>query len=109
MTPFIIFNSDGAEVKRGVCPDDMVELQKTGASDVAVLVDVGLIHEPDVFQYVDGEVTVAPEVESELDYATLRRLNYPSVEDQLDTIYHHGLEAWRETITEVKEQFPKDS
>lgn len=32
---------------------------------------------------------------------------YPPITDQLDTIYHGGIEAWRETIAAVKEQYPK--
>ncbi len=32
---------------------------------------------------------------------------YPSIADQLDTIYHSGIDAWKLTITAVKEEFPK--
>ena len=32
---------------------------------------------------------------------------YPSIADQLDTIYHSGIDAWKATITAVKEEFPK--
>jgi hypothetical protein len=32
---------------------------------------------------------------------------YPSIADQLDTIYHEGLDAWKATILAVKEEFPK--
>ena len=32
---------------------------------------------------------------------------YPSIADQLDTIYHQGLDAWKATILAVKEEFPK--
>ncbi len=36
------------------------------------------------------------------------RLNaYPSIADQLDLIYHSGIDAWKATITAVKEEFPK--
>ena len=40
-------------------------------------------------------------------YAELRAKAYPSIADQLDTIYHQGLDAWKATILAVKEEFPK--
>jgi hypothetical protein len=40
-------------------------------------------------------------------YADLRKCNYPSIEEQLDMIYHNGLDAWKANITEVKEKYPK--
>jgi hypothetical protein len=40
-------------------------------------------------------------------YADLRKCNYPSIEEQLDMIYHNGLDAWKAKITEVKEKYPK--
>jgi hypothetical protein len=40
-------------------------------------------------------------------YQQLRAAAYPSIADQLDTIYHSGIDAWKATITAVKEEFPK--
>jgi hypothetical protein len=40
-------------------------------------------------------------------YAEQRAAAYPSIADQLDTIYHQGLDAWKATILAVKEEFPK--
>ena len=40
-------------------------------------------------------------------YARSRATAYPSIADQLDTIYHEGLDAWKATILAVKEEFPK--
>ena len=40
-------------------------------------------------------------------YQELRASAYPSIADQLDTIYHSGIDAWKATITAVKEEFPK--
>ena len=36
-----------------------------------------------------------------------RATAYPSIADQLDTIYHQGLDAWKATILAVKEEYPK--
>jgi len=32
---------------------------------------------------------------------------YPSIEDQLDDIYHNGIDGWKETIKEIKDKYPK--
>lgn len=32
---------------------------------------------------------------------------YPSIEEQLDLLYHGGLDAWKAEINKVKEQYPK--
>ncbi len=39
-------------------------------------------------------------------YADARRMAYPTIEEQLDMMYHG---TWRDAITEVKERFPKSS
>jgi hypothetical protein len=41
------------------------------------------------------------------EYQRQRATAYPSIADQLDTIYHEGLDAWKATILAVKEEFPK--
>jgi hypothetical protein len=40
-------------------------------------------------------------------YKEKRLEAYPSIVDQLDTLYHGGYDAWKATIDAVKQQFPK--
>jgi hypothetical protein len=40
-------------------------------------------------------------------YQELRAKAYPSIVDQLDLLYHGGMDAWKAAITAVKEEFPK--
>jgi hypothetical protein len=40
-------------------------------------------------------------------YIAKRQQAYPSIADQLDLIYHQGLDAWKTAIQAVKEEFPK--
>ena len=40
-------------------------------------------------------------------YQRQRAAEYPPIADQLDAIFHGGLEAWRTQIQAVKDQFPK--
>ena len=42
------------------------------------------------------------------EYKVNRRKEYPSIGEQLDKIYHDGIDAWKEEmILPVKEKFPK--
>ena len=40
-------------------------------------------------------------------YAEKRANEYPSFEDQLDDIYHNGIDGWKTTIKAVKDKYPK--
>jgi len=40
-------------------------------------------------------------------YKTSRANEYPSIPDQLDDIFHNGLDAWKATIQETKDKYPK--
>ena len=40
-------------------------------------------------------------------YKSKRRAEYPSVVDQLDLIYHSGIDAWKAKIKETKDKYPK--
>jgi len=44
---------------------------------------------------------------NDLTYAQKRAQAYPSIADQLDTIYHSGIDAWKAQIAAVKETYPK--
>tara|TARA_B100000886_G_C20420154_1_gene491139 strand:+ start:1608 stop:1901 length:294 start_codon:yes stop_codon:yes gene_type:complete len=32
---------------------------------------------------------------------------YPSIEDQLDDLYHNGIDGWKTTIKAIKDKYPK--
>jgi hypothetical protein len=42
-----------------------------------------------------------------LKYKSQRAAAYPSIADQLDTIYHNGIDAWKAEIAAVKTEYPK--
>lgn len=37
-----------------------------------------------------------------------RRNDYPSIADQLDDIYHNGIDGWKATIKATKDKYPKE-
>ncbi len=41
-------------------------------------------------------------------YKYERAKAYPSIVDQLDTLYHGGYDAWKATIQAVKDKYPKE-
>ena len=56
---------------------------------------------------ITAEVTRLQAEYDNNEYQRQRAQAYPSIADQLDKIYHEGIDAWKATITAVKEEFPK--
>ena len=40
-------------------------------------------------------------------YKSKRRAEYPTIIDQLDKIYHSGIDAWKTDIIAIKDKYPK--
>jgi len=67
--------------------------------------------------YEDGAPPTEAEIQAEIsrlqaeyeanEYQRQRAKAYPSIPDQLDTIYHEGIDAWKATIAAVKQEYPK--
>ena len=78
--------------------DGKSEVQtKTLVADVEALVD-------------SGEATLYDtlgELQTAVKYQENRRRAYPDMQEQLDQIYHEGVDAWQETIKAVKDAHPK--
>ena len=41
-------------------------------------------------------------------YQRSRAVAYPSMAEQLDDIYHNGVDEWKKTIKAVKDKYPKE-
>ena len=41
-------------------------------------------------------------------YQRDRAKEYPSIKDQLDDIYHNGIDGWKATIKVTKDKYPKE-
>ena len=51
------------------------------------------------------------ELQTEYDnkkYQRDRAKEYPSIVDQLDDIYHNGIDGWKATIKTTKDKYPKE-
>ena len=42
------------------------------------------------------------------EYQHKRANEYPSIQAQLDDIYHNGIDGWKATIKAVKDKYPKE-
>ena len=67
----------------------------------------------DITQPTDEEITTEQtRLQTEYDnnaYQRNRAAEYPSIPDQLDDIYHNGIDAWKATIKVTKDKYPKPS
>ncbi len=59
-------------------------------------------------QPTDDEINAAwTAYKNEDQYKEKRAAEYPSIADQLDDIYHNGIDAWKATIKTTKDKYPK--
>jgi len=61
---------------------------------------------------ITNEQILAKQVELQADYDAKeyqrkRAEEYPSIADQLDKIYHNGIDSWKATIKTTKDKYPK--
>jgi len=55
----------------------------------------------------NAEVAAAEAEEAANGYKGKRANEYPSIANQLDDIYHNGIDAWKATIKTTKDKYPK--
>ena len=67
----------------------------------------GLDKDGNKVDIVQSNVDAARVELAKLDYKWKRADEYPSVVDQLDLIYHSGVDAWKAKIKETKDKYPK--
>jgi hypothetical protein len=69
-------------------------------------------HSLDITQPTDAEIDAEViRLQAEYDsqeYARNRKAEYPSIVDQLDDIYHNGVDGWKATIKTTKDKYPKE-
>jgi hypothetical protein len=57
---------------------------------------------------VNAEVTRLQAEYDAKEYQRNRATEYPPIAEQLDDIYHNGIDAWKLTIKTIKEKYPKE-
>ena len=56
---------------------------------------------------INAEITRLDNQYAADEYKRKRAAEYPSVVDQLDDIYHNGIDGWKTTIKATKDKYPK--
>ena len=56
---------------------------------------------------IKAKITELQTVYDNNEYQRDRAKEYPSMADQLDDIYHNGIDAWKATIKTTKDKYPK--
>ena len=68
-------------------------------------------NEDEVITWLDGTAEISQTdidaKKSEFAYLEKRAIEYPSIADQLDDIYHNGIDVWKATIKTTKDKYPK--
>ena len=58
-------------------------------------------------KFLEDELKKQQDEYDSAQYQRDRAVAYPSIQDQLDKIYHSGLTAWKADIKAVKDKYPK--
>jgi hypothetical protein len=56
---------------------------------------------------IQTEIAVRQAEYDALDYSRKRKIEYPSIESQLDDLYHNGIDGWKASIKVTKDKYPK--
>lgn len=76
-------------------------------------VDYGTLNWMDEVQTQPTEQEVATELQRLQDlyiyteYQRLRARAYPTIEEQMDMLFHLGYDGWKAQIQQIKDQYPK--
>lgn len=80
-------------------------ISRLGGTEFQVKPDLTVVYfEGNVKEPSDSDITSKM---AEIEVQEARKIAYPSIPDQLDEIYHNGIDAWKVIIKKVKDDHPK--
>jgi hypothetical protein len=79
-------------------PEGTVSISKNGVKTVLTGADYNA--------FVDS-AAASRLLDDQIGYKDDRAKEYPSFAEQLDDIYHNGIDAWKATIKVTKDKYPK--
>jgi len=82
---------------------------KTTNNGKEITFNVGVVSENQLDDVVAHHISQlnAESVIPEKTYQASRMEEYPPLEEQLDDIYHNGIDEWKKTIKAIKDKYPK--
>tara|TARA_B100000029_G_scaffold1025_1_gene1195 strand:+ start:823 stop:1113 length:291 start_codon:yes stop_codon:yes gene_type:complete len=95
-----------------------MKISKFDAISSLVGGDIAGREDGSVIKYLkDQKAPTQAEIDAELkrmqdeydanEYQRSRASEYPSIPDQLDEIYHNGIDSWKAIIKQTKDKYPK--
>jgi len=95
-----IIDKDGFLIYKGDNSDDKFKKLLSLSGSKIVNVNEGDFVKPkwNGSKWIEGHVAT---------YKEQREEAYPSIPDQLDDLYHNGIDGWKTTIKAVKDKYPK--
>ena len=85
-------------------PDAQLSVKENDINQITWLNGTAVISKADI-QAKQAELQTEYDAQ---EYARNRKAEYPTIADQLDKIYHDGIDSWKEEmILPVKNKFPK--
>ena len=84
-----------------------IVLQNDGSGDYIHTWNVSGLSKPSDSQIASYE-TAGNTQETLNGVLNKRAREYPSIKDQLDKIYHEGIDEWKKVIKAVKDKYPKE-
>lgn len=107
---YIVHDAAGNILRTGQCPDDQLELQARSGENVIEGEADDACH-----RIVGGEIMLAPLRLAPTSYAKERALEYPSIGEQMDALWHAmdsgdlpKIAAFYNPIAAVKAAHPKE-
>jgi len=64
----------------------------------------------EITRWTKGDEPTEEEIQSKIDsvaYARNRQAEYPAIAEQLDEIFHNGIDSWKAVIKVTKDKYPK--
>ena len=95
------------EANSKIWDGDKIILQDDGSGDYIRTWNVSGLAKPSDSQIASYE-TAGNTAETLNGVLTKRANEYPSIPDQLDKIYHEGIDEWKKVIKAVKDANPKE-
>ena len=92
--------------------DSSGEIEYNDGTPNAIITDISSFdfetkHATEKKAIADAEAKAEADRIANMTYAEKRQAEYPSIEDQLDDIYHNGIDGWKGTIKAIKDKYPK--
>ena len=80
-------------------------LRRLHSNIVSISEDIAKDEDGNVVNYDLNAVNAEVEAKA---YKEERQSEYPPIAEQLDDLYHNGIEGWKSTIKAIKDKYPKE-